>query len=157
MAIVKGHQYIMKKRSVTIQFLFHSVEKGVNLAGTAKKKTGSVVTGSLNQTYDTTMPFRSFTLAQYKGIDGVHALTDEQIDHVYQEMIDEVDSRNEVKSMFTFDLHRGQRGHIWLLQDNRGSWGRTTGEMVERNNRVVAQLVRFGFIDRLRPTRQSVG
>jgi hypothetical protein len=146
----------MKKRNVTIQFLFDSVESGINLRGTAKKRVGSVCTGSLNQTYETTMPSRSFTLAQYKGIDYVHALTEDQLDQIYQEMIDEVDSRATIESMFTFGLQRGQRGHIYLLQDNRRSWTRTTREMIDRNNRVVTQLVRFGYIDRLRLTRSRL-
>mgnify|MGYP000347535660 CR=1 FL=1 len=143
----------MKKREVTIQFIFDAVEDGVNLAGTAKKKVGKVCTGTIKQTYSTTMPHRSFTLDQYNGIDYVYALEENQRDQIYQEMIDEVDGRATIDSMFTFDLHRGQHGHIYLIQDRRGHEDATTAETIDRNNRVVAQLVRFGYIDKLKSAR----
>src|SRR5690606_28997130 len=120
----------MKKRNVTIQFLFTAIESGIDLAGTAKKKTGSVCVGSLEQTCSTTMPFKSFTLEQYSGFDYVRALTEDQRDQIFQEMIDEVGSRAEIDSMFTFDLRRGQRGHVYLSQDNRLNYSKTTDEML---------------------------
>ncbi|MBP9763302.1 MAG: hypothetical protein KBD10_00965 [Candidatus Pacebacteria bacterium] len=145
----------MKKREVTIQFIFKAIESNVNLVGTAKKRTGSVCIGGLEQSCLTTMPHRSFTLEQYKGWEGVRALDDDQIDQIFQEMIDEVTGREEVELMFTFDLRRGQRGHIYLSQDNRLDNSKTTDEMLQRNRFVVTQLVRFGYIDKLKSTRSN--
>jgi hypothetical protein len=135
----------MKNRNVTVLFKFNKVESGVVLVGTKKPVPGMVYLGKFEQRFDTNMPPRSFTQEQYG--DRLTVLTEEQLDVVFEENIDTL-SREEVEAMFDFELRRGSAGHVWLIQEphNRG----TTSEMIQRNVSIIAQMVRFGFLNKMK-------
>jgi hypothetical protein len=135
-----------ENRTVTILFKFIGAENGTVLVGTKQPFKGMVYTSKVHQRIEATMPIRRFTVSQYG--DDLRVLTDDQIDLFLQENID-LYTRSDVENMFTFFLERGQAGHVYLTQEQSDSIGTTT-ETINHNFTVVAQMVRFGFLNKVK-------
>ena len=110
-----------------------------------KSNKGLVNLGKITQSFETTMPSRRFARSQYRN--SLVVLTEDQLEQVFQENIDTF-SYKEIKKMFTFFLERGMYGRVRLSQSPATTG--TTSETSHHNIFIMVQMIRFGFINKLK-------